>query len=387
MRAVLLLLLCGVDAFAQTGNAEASVREAYQSGEQAIREGDLANAEKWFLRVLELVPQDVGARVNLGVIFMREQNWPRALEYLSQAEQLAPQVPGIHLNMGLLRYRQDKYGAAIPEFQAALKGQPDSLQTRRLLGLCYLFEERYTEAATELEPLWNVSNGDLSYLYSLSVAAGNSGRHNLEERALTRLTELGKDSPLMHLLLGKAYIAHQDDEHALAEFRMAAAADPKLPLLHYNLGIVYRHLGQLETARAEFLEDVAIEPGVAFNYDQLGLLSSQQHSIPQAEAYFKDAVQRDPRLGTSWFGLAKLYKEQDSFPEALTALDKAGALDPKSASVHYLRAQVLTALKRNNEAQAEFAIVQKLKKETVDALEAEISGARYRDPNIVTPPQ
>lgn len=383
----LLFLLCAVNGFTQSGSTEAIVREAYQSGQQAFQQGDFANAEKWFFKILEVAPQDVGARVNLGVVFMREQNWPRALEYLSQAEKLAPQVPGIHLNIGLLHYRQAEYTAAIPEFEAALRGQPDSVQARRLLGLCYLFEERYASAAKDLEPLWDASSGDLSYLYSLAVAAGNSGRHDLEERSLAKLMQLGKDSPFVHLLLGKAYIAHQDDTHALAELRMAAAADPKLPLVHYNLGVVYRRLGQMDKAEAEFLEDVALEPQVAFNYDQLGVLCSQQGKYNEAQVYFMDAVRRDPRLGTSWFGLAKIYKEQDRYLEALKALNQAGALDPKSASVHYLRAQVLTALHKSNEAQAEFAAVQKLKKEAVDELENEISGPRYRDPTSVNPPQ
>ena len=387
MRPLLLVLLCSIGTFAQTDNPEARIREAYQSGERAVQRGDLPEAEKWFLNVLELAPQDIGARVNLGVIFMREQNWPRALEYFAEAEHLAPQVPGIHLNLGLLYYRQGKYRAAIPEFQAASKGELGSVQAQRLLGLCYLFEEHYRDAATELEPLWEVSNSDLSYLYSLAVAAGNSGRHKLEERALTKLMDIGKDSPLVHLLLGKAYIAHQDDEHALAELRLAAAADPRLPLVHYNLGIVYRRLGQTEKARAEFLQDVAIEPSVAFNYDQLGLLCSQEANSHEAEIYFKDAVQRDPGLGTSWFGLAKIYKEQARYPEALNALNKAGALDPNSASVHYLRAQILTALKRDTEAQAEFAVVQRLKRDTIDELEGNISGAKYRDLKVVTPLQ
>jgi len=45
-----------------------------------------------------------------------------------------------------------------------------------------------------------------------------------------------------------------------------------------------------------------------------------------------------------------------------------------------LRAQVLTAQGRKNEAQAELATVQKLKKENVDKLEEEVSGTKYRDP-------
>jgi tetratricopeptide (TPR) repeat protein len=370
--AVLLLLLW---------NQNDPVREAYQSGEAAIQQGNLAAAEKDFNHVLELVPQDVGARVNLGVIFMREEKWDKALDYLKQAEKLAPQVAGIRLNVGLVHYRQGQYAAAIPEFESVLKQQPDSAQAQRLLGLCYLFKERYADAARQLEPLWPASNGDISYLYSLAVAAGHAGRHDLEERAMSQLLATGQDSPLLHLLMGKAYLAREDYAGALTELRKAEQADAALPMLHYNLGLAYRHAGDTEKAKAEFLAGVKQEPNVPYNYDQLGLLASEAGNHREAEACYRDAVKRDQNLGTAWFGLAKACRQLKLYPEALEALRHAGDLDPNSASVHYLRAQVLAQLGRNSEAQAEFATVQRLKKEGVDKLEQEITGAKYHDPD------
>jgi tetratricopeptide (TPR) repeat protein len=376
----LLLFLCGAGAFGQNAGTQEQVRLAYQQGETALQQGDLAAAQRAFLHVLELVPKDVGALANLGVVCMREQKWPRALDYLNQAEKLAPQVSGIRLNIGLVHYKQGNYSAAIPVFESVLEKQPDSAQARRLLGLCYLFEERYRDAASELEPLWPVSNSDVSYLYSLAVAAGNSGRHDLETQAANQLAAVGKDSPFVHLLLGKAYLGHEDYSNALIELEKASEADTKLPMVHYNLGVVYRHQGEPQKAREEFLKDTAIEPDVAFNYDQLGILASAEGQDNLAEGYFLAAVKRDSKLGTSWFGLAKSYKQKKQYTDALKALEQAGLIDPKSASVHYLRGQVLAAMGRKAAAETEFAVVQKLKKDTVDELEREVSGAKYRDP-------
>lgn len=376
------LVFWGLGLFGQGGTSEQAVRNAYQQGELATQQGDLGAAEKDFLRVLALVPADVGARVNLGVVYMREQRWDLALKYLNQAEHIAPQVPGIRLNIGLLHYRKGDYPAAIPDFEGVLKQQPDSLQARRLLGLCFLFQERYAEATQTLEPLWPTSKDDMSYLYSLAVAAGNAKQQETEQKAEAQLMAIGKDSPLVHLLMGKAYLGHEDYSSALTELHKAEEADSKLPMLHYNLGVVYRHTGDNGKAKDEFLEDAKIEPNVAYDYDQLGLLASLDGKDHEAEAYFLDAVKLDPKLGTSWFGLAKAYKQDKRYADSLKALDAALRLDPNSASVHYLRAQVMTALGRGNEAKAEFADVQRLKKENVDTLEREISGSKYKDPEL-----
>ena len=152
---------------------------------------------------MQLAPSDVGALVNLGVVEMRRRNWKQALAYLRQAEKLAPQVPGIRLNIGLAYYREGDYKSAIPPFESVLRDQPQSTQARHLLGLCYFFGERYADAARTLEPLWPASQNDLSYLYVLSVAAGNAGRHDLEEKALARLLEVSNDTPGLPFVDGK----------------------------------------------------------------------------------------------------------------------------------------------------------------------------------------
>jgi tetratricopeptide (TPR) repeat protein len=366
----------------QTNDREALRRQAFEAGESAMHRGQLAEAEKKFLEIVAMAPADVGAHANLGVIYMRQQKWKRALDELHAAEKLAPQIPGIRLDIGLVYYREGEYHKAIEPFESVLRDQPDSEQARHLLGLCYMFDERYADATAALEPLWPSSNGDLSYLYVLAVAAGNADRHDLEDRALARLLEVGQNSPAFHLLMGKAYLNRGDDDKALAELEQAAQGDAKLPMVHYNIGIIYKRKRDLDKAKEEFLKDIAAEPDVAYNYDELGTmcLASEQNS--EARRYFEQAVHRDSRIGTSWFGLAKIDKAEKRYADALKALDSAGVIDPKSPSVHYLRAQILMQLGRKAEAQTEFATVRRLQSEKAGKLEQDISGGKYRDPQL-----
>jgi tetratricopeptide (TPR) repeat protein len=369
-------------AFGQVPDPEAARRQAFEAGESAMRGGRFAEAEKKFQEVIAMTPRDVGAHANLGVVYMREKKWKRALDEFETAEKLAPQIPGIRLNIGLVYFREGEFHKAIAPFESVVRDQPDSTQGRHLLGICYLSDERYADAANVLEPLWTSSNRDLSYLYVLAVSAGQAGRHELEDRALARLLEVGQNSAALHLLMGKAYLNRDNDEQALAELKKAADADPKLPMVHYNLGIVYKRGREYEKAKQEFAKDAAIEPDVAYNYDELGNVSLALEQNQEARRYFEQALQRNSRIPTSWYGLAKIDRAEKRFPEALKALDSAGALDAKSASVHYLRAQILMQMGRKQEAQKEFAMVRKLQTESADKLEQQISGGKYRDPQI-----
>jgi len=360
----------------------ADAPHTFLQGQQALNRGDLTAAEKAFREVLAAEPDNVGAHGNLAVVYMRRRDWKPALAQLQAAERLAPKMPGIRLNIGLIYYRQADYARAIPPFESVLRDQPDATQARYLLGLCYFFKERYAEAAQTLEPLWPRESGNLNYLYVVSIAANKAGRAELDQQATARLVEVGRNSAVFHLLIGKAHLAHEMYDRAMDEFQQAARIDPKLPFVHYFLGIAYRRRNDFETARQEFLKDIAIEPDVAYNYDELGAVCYALDRVSEAERNFKEALRLDPSLGTADYGLAKIYKQQGKLAQALDALAAAAAIDPKSSSVFYLRGQVLFAMGRRAEAKREFDEAARLKQATRDELERKISGQHPADPQL-----
>jgi len=354
----------------------------FERGQQALNSGDLATAEKAFRQVLAAEPNNVGAHGNLAVVYMRRREWKPALAELHAAQRLAPDVSGIRLNIGLVYFRQADYSHAIPPFESVLRDQPDSQQARYLLGLCYFFTERYADTVQTLQPLWPQESGNLNYVYVVAIAAGKAGRTELDQQATARLLEVGRNSAELHLLMGKAHVAHAQDDQALAEFEQAAHIDPKEPFVHYFLGTVYRRRNDLERAKQEFLKDASIEPDVPYNYDQLGAVCYALTQIAEAERYYKEAVRLAPGLATSQFGLGKIYKDQGKYAEALRALDAAVAIDPQSSSVHYLRGQVLVAMGRRTGARRAFDEALRLKQATRDELERKISGQHPTDPQL-----
>jgi tetratricopeptide (TPR) repeat protein len=360
----------------------ADTRQIFERGQHAMDAGDLAAAEKDFRTVLAAEPDNVGAHGNLAVVYMRRKEWPAALSELHAAERLAPKMPGIRLNIGLAYYRQADYQRAIQPFESVVRDQPDSTQARYLLGLCYFFKERYAEATQTLEPLWPRESENLNYLYVVSIAANKAGLTDLDRRAATRLIEVGHDSAEFHLIVGKAHVSARMYDRAMEEFQQAARIDPNLPLVHYFLGTEYRRQNDFERARQEFMKDIAIAPDVAYDYDELGAVCYALDRIPEAERYLKEALRLDPGLGTSDYGLAKIYKQQAKYAAALDALRAAGAIDPQSASVYYLRGQILTAMGRRPEAKLQFDEAARLRQATRDELERKISGQHPSDPQL-----
>jgi len=325
----------------------------FERGQNALSQGRLEVAERDFREVLAIDPKAGGAYANLGVVYMRRKQWSKALEMLHRAEPLMPEVAGIRLNIGLVYYRQNEFLKAIPPFEAVVREQPNAAQPRYLLGLCYFFAERWTDATSMLEPLWEQESGHVPYLYVLANAAQRAGRKELDERASEQLIKVGGNSPEYRLFVGKYHLNRNQYDQALKEFQAAADEDPKLPFVHFNLGLTYLRKQEYERARDEFVKDAEREPDLALNYDQLGEVYWMMQQDDQAEKSYREALQRDPRLVNSRLGLAKIYQKQGKYARALAEADAAAKLDPERSDVHYVRGQVLLRLGRKEESKKE----------------------------------
>ena len=351
----------------------------FAEGLQAMKSGQLSQAEDMFRRVIALDPKSGAAHINLGVTYMRERRWDDALAELHRAETMSPNVPGIQLNIGLAYYRKSDFDAAIEPFSETLKLQPNSLQASYLLGLCYFFTNRYKAAADTLTPLWEQESTNLNYLYVLSIAASKSSNAPLQKQAFDRMIAIGQDTPEFHLYVGKAWLAGHNTDQALEQFQAAAALKPELPLVHYFLGRTYLERYAYAEAEAELKKDVILEPDFAYNYEELGLLYTKLNEPDKAETSFRKAIEHNRDLVNSYFGLSKLYRDAARYQEALEMLDHAEALAPQSASVHYMRGQVLNHLGQRAQARQEFDAASKLLKSFNDRLQQDPSGDQSAD--------
>ena len=367
-------------------NESAQTKRIFEEGQAALNQGELDRAEVAFRKVLQLERNSAAARANLGVIEMRRKQWDRALLELRKAQRLAPQMTGIRINIGLVEYRRANYAAAIPPFESALRDDPELLQPRYLLGLCYTFVERPADAVRILQPLWPKMSDQFVYLYVLANAAFRAGNKAVDEKALERLVEVGRDSPEFHLFMGKALLNHDDDQRALDELQKAAAANPNLPFLHFYLGILYRRVSQPELAEKEFRKDIELEPDTGYNYEQLGKLYVQMGRHEEAEKAFRDALAQEPRLPASLTELAKFELRRGETDQALKKADQAEKLAPETPGLHFVRAQILDRMGRKAEAKAEFAAARKSLVGGLERDRARSEGETVPDPELARQP-
>lgn len=100
---------------------------ALQGKAEALLETDQPAAKNALLKALELEPDSVPALSNLGYIYVRENDYLRAIESYRKAAELEPLLPMTFFNLGYIYAITEDYGQAKQMYAQVVKLEPDFL--------------------------------------------------------------------------------------------------------------------------------------------------------------------------------------------------------------------------------------------------------------------
>ncbi len=188
--------------------------------------GDLPAATEQRRRVLELLPHDCLAALQLGRALAKQDRGTEAEPLLRRALNLRPNLTEGWFELGNLHARQGDFQQALADYESASRSRPqdpmlDCCVAKALIRLNRRAEgiERYRAAIRKRPEYWEAH-------YELGGE-------------LTQAERLGE---------------------ALAEYREVARIHPDFALGHFNLGVVLARLSRWEDAEREFAVTLRLQP-------------------------------------------------------------------------------------------------------------------------------
>ena len=100
--------------------------------------GRFAEAIAAYQRFLELQPESVEIRSNLGAALVHEGRYQEAIDQYRQALAVDATRTAVRLNLALALYKAWEIAEAAQELEKVVAGQPDNKNARLLLADCYL---------------------------------------------------------------------------------------------------------------------------------------------------------------------------------------------------------------------------------------------------------
>ena len=285
----------------------------------------------------------------------------KAVQIYQRALKLAPGQPGLLLNLGLAYLKLDDYTKAKPLFgQLAALSSPRQRQARELQAICQLQTGQIAEATTTLEELiaqQDPSPGVYHFLALAYVKQKNNARaQQVLDQLLTRLP-----AAQAHYLEGRVWYDAAIFDRALSSFEKAAAIAANLEGLELQLGKTQISLRNYEAADKHLRSALQLSPADIEARYFLGALLVQQNQNQEAIPLLTEVKSSRPDLwGTSYY-LGKAHLALGKAAAALPLLREAARQAPNESPVQYQLARACQALGLKTEAAQAFARVARLK--------------------------
>jgi tetratricopeptide (TPR) repeat protein len=135
-------------------------REALNRGAQALKDGELEEAQKYIAEAKKLAPANPDVLYLQAMLYMKQSNWKQAQATLENATRMDPNQPHLLAALGINLVNQKKFGEAIPPLEKSLQLHPASgWEPEWALAKAYYHHEQYEQALRMAEKAHTDSHG------------------------------------------------------------------------------------------------------------------------------------------------------------------------------------------------------------------------------------
>jgi tetratricopeptide (TPR) repeat protein len=332
------------------------------------REGRLPEAEAAWNTLAKQYPTNPEPLAHIGLIESRQGNYAEAIRYYMRAMALNPRMPGLQLNLGLAFFKAGDYKRAIAELDPLLKAQPDNQQLIILIGMSHYGLEHFAEASPLLQQASDRDPANLTLLLTLAHSCLLSHEYPCVLDAYHRLVALNAESAEADMLVGEALDEMKDHEGAIREFRAAVKTNPKEPNVHFGLGYLLWTKGQYPEAAHEFQAETDNDPHHILAMLYLADAEMQMNKMDEAQPRLEEIEKIDPNIAMQHLDLGIVYADRGRKEDARTQFEAAIRISPKNVNAHYRLARLYRSMGKTAEAKQEFDKASSLNKAEDDRL-------------------
>ena len=293
----------------ETAGADVRIEEHRNLGLAFYRTGMLDEALREFRRVVELRPDDVGARFHLGLAHLRLGKWGDALADFEIASKQRGAKAAVFVNLALAQERVGRLDDARAALEESLiRGGEGEPRVHLGLGILALRQGHFAEADAALTrafPLYGDRPPSAVWFHWAGLAAALAGRLEKTTAILTAGTKAHPHAAPLQNNLAVALALSGKSDDALAAIDRGLTEDPGLAPLHRNRGDLLLEAGRHEPALDEYRRAVkqneTLGPEV---WARIGAILSSQGEIEEAERAWERALVLDPAHGEARVRLA-----------------------------------------------------------------------------------
>lgn len=257
-------------------------------------QGNSAAALKPAQRSVQLLPRDVQAQTNLGLVLSDLKQLKEAVACHRRALRCDPDFADAHNNLGTALKLQGCSVEAEVSYRKALTLKPNYAEAYNNLGITLYEQKRFIEAEAAYIEALKIQPVYAEACNNMGNALIRQGRLAEAEAFLRQAIAYRPDVVDAYYNLAGVLRELKRFGEAVALFQQVLILKPRLIEAHHNLGISLSDLGHLNQAEACYLTVLEINPEYKEAYNNLGDLLLQKGCPTEAEASYRRALSLKP---------------------------------------------------------------------------------------------
>lgn len=351
-----------------------STESWYLKAKLCLQTRDFEDAERAYLKVLELDPSATSAHLEytgfliarnrepdalqhidsarervrdpgeffsrLSMIYLRRANAAaddpvaseslreQAVAFLEQAAEAAPERSELMIQLADLYVLADQMAPAADIYRDALQRMPDDEDLRRKLGLALVAIGEEAEAIQVLEPLTQEAGAASNvHMYLAAIYQQIDDPESAAEQLRKVIATAEQPVPEAYLKLAMLLL-DRDDPEAVDILRQGAEALPDHLLIREMLAFAYFNDENYEAAMSAFEEtwtlyetDEDADPNLRFHLFHVVSAQLSGH-LEQSVDRLEDALQQEPETLEAYIQVVFQKEEEDAVPSAIQVLTR-----------------------------------------------------------------
>lgn len=379
-------------------------------------QGDEENARLYFLKVLELTPNDTDVMYRYAMTYVREEkeveakaaltkllevkpNHAKAIKQLSVYEHnkkvniaeetkikdetkivegstiqstekssksssntLNSATATKYANKGVGYYNEKQFREASMAFAKALEGEDPSAKLYGYTGRSLLHIGEVDVAIGYLKKAIAKDSESGIYHHYLSMAYEMKGVPNLtkkyanmaKSRGFEGTDETFNNEATQHYNKGIDYYNEERYMEAVQEYLRAIKLNNTKVKYHYNLALTFKKMDRIKEAKAALKDAISVDPSHANSYKLMGDVLYEREEFRKAATYYNEAIILGNKEYLDYMYVGYCYDKLEQYNNALKYFLKAEDKNPEDFEVRFTVAMAYFRLESLGNAKKRF---------------------------------